>query len=265
MVVQENERNSSDQRFIEYELWKRHGVQLFRRTLRYINENGKLSQEKDLFIDGNVALVTYFRAGYTPRDYPTESEWQAVLKIERSRSIKCPNVAYHLAGSKKIQQILALPGALEKFLTPTESNQLRETFAGLWGLDASDEKTEEVIQQVIKSPDDYVLKPQREGGGNNLWGEDMIKELQAGPSKRSAYILMQRIKNYSNPGVLLREGAVEVAGCFNELGIYASFIGDATRVYLNEACGHLLRTKKEGVNEGGVAAGFAVLDSPILY
>ncbi|MFN9945187.1 MAG: nucleotidyltransferase domain-containing protein, partial [bacterium] len=29
------------------------------------------------------------------------------LLLERSRAIKCPNIADHLAGSKKIQQVLA--------------------------------------------------------------------------------------------------------------------------------------------------------------
>lgn len=33
---------------------------------------------------------------------------------------------------------------------------------------------------------------------------------------------------------------------------------------LNENAGHLVRTKTSDSNEGGVAAGFAVLDSPLL-
>jgi hypothetical protein len=35
-------------------------------------------------------------------------------------------------------------------------------------------------------------------------------------------------------------------------------------VVLNEEVGHLVRTKTSSSNEGGVAAGFAVLDSPLL-
>jgi glutathione synthase len=34
---------------------------------------------------------------------------------------------------------------------------------------------------------------------------------------------------------------------------------------MNEHAGQLLRTKLEGVDEGGVATGFAVLSSPCLY
>ena len=51
--------------------------------------------------------VVYFRAGYAPKDYPTASEWTARLNIERSRAIKCPDIADQLSGTKKIQQVLA--------------------------------------------------------------------------------------------------------------------------------------------------------------
>lgn len=36
------------------------------------------------------------------------------------------------------------------------------------------------------------------------------------------------------------------------------------QVRVNEEVGHLVRTKTSSSNEGGVAAGFAVLDSPLL-
>jgi hypothetical protein len=48
---------------------------------------------------------------------------------------------------------------------------LRSCFAGLWSLDdVDDAATQRVIAAAIAAPEDYVLKPQREGGGNNLYG-----------------------------------------------------------------------------------------------
>lgn len=49
--------------------------------------------------------IVYFRAGYTPTDYPSETEWAARLLVERCDAFKCPTVAYQLAGAKKIQQV----------------------------------------------------------------------------------------------------------------------------------------------------------------
>lgn len=48
--------------------------------------------------------VVYFRAGYAPNDYPTSSEWDARAKLESSRAVKCPTLAYQVAGTKKVQQ-----------------------------------------------------------------------------------------------------------------------------------------------------------------
>jgi len=46
--------------------------------------------------------VCYFRAGYTPDDYPTAAEWEARRMIEKSWAVKCPSIGYHLAGAKKV-------------------------------------------------------------------------------------------------------------------------------------------------------------------
>lgn len=37
--------------------------------------------------------VAYYRAGYTPTDYPSEVEWQGRELIESSAAAKCPSVS----------------------------------------------------------------------------------------------------------------------------------------------------------------------------
>lgn len=48
-----------------------------------------------------VGLV-YLRSGYSPDDYPTDLEWAARTKLEKSAAAKCPSVAFQLAGAKKV-------------------------------------------------------------------------------------------------------------------------------------------------------------------
>jgi len=55
-----------------------------------------------------------------------------------------------------------------------------------------------------------------------------------------------------------------VAPALSELGIYSAFVGDGARTHHSELCGHLLRTKMVGVDEGGVAAGFSCISSVIF-
>lgn len=64
---------------------------------------------------------------------------------------------------------------------------------------------------------------------------------------------------------LLRGGGIlEDVDCISELGIYGVYLGSDSRVLINDSVGHLLRTKVASSNEGGVAAGYAVLSSPAL-
>lgn len=57
-----------------------------------------------MFSQGKKVAVVYYRAGYTPDHYHSEAEWSARLLIERSKAIKCPNIQYHLAGTKKVSK-----------------------------------------------------------------------------------------------------------------------------------------------------------------
>merc|ERR1712087_1022893 len=103
-------------------------------TLREVLEQGRLDESTNrLSLNGVEVSVAYFRAGYTPDDYHSEKEWQGRLLLERSLAIKCPSVAYQLVGAKKIQQALAKPGIVEKFIGQDVGPTLRECFAGLWG------------------------------------------------------------------------------------------------------------------------------------
>jgi glutathione synthase len=189
--------------------------------------------------------------------------------VERSRAIKCPSLAVHLAGCKKVQQVLAAPGVLERFMPGDDESaareSLRQTFAGLYAIEEDDAPTRALISDALAHPDQYVLKPQREGGGNNLWADEMVAALRSmTPAERAAFILMKTIKPRSTRAALLRKGKLLVADALSELGIYSAFVGDGNKVFHSELCGHLLRTKPVGVDEGGVAAGFSCLSSVLL-
>ena len=89
-------------------------------------------------------------------------------------------------------------------------------------------------------------------------------------TERNAYILMERIFPPSKLSTLVRNGKANVADCLCELGIYGTFLkingeDNIESIIINRAAGYLLRVKPSNVNEGGVAAGFAVLSTPLLF
>ena len=267
MVVQGSENNRVDQRVLEYSIRESNpAVKVIRRNLQQIEENGELKDDKTLFVDGKEIAVAYFRAGYSPNDYFSEKEWSARLKLERSRAIKCPTIAYQLVGTKKIQQVLAEPGVLERFLDdPGMIARIRKTFAGLFSLD-NGEDGDKNAQMAIENLDRFVVKPQREGGGNNVYGEAIREVLSKKDGSRTQYVLMEKIrppvlKNYI---VQVHKNEILEEDVICEFGVFGVVISNGEEIVKNEAVGHLLRTKSIIHDDGGVAALRAVLDSPCL-
>lgn len=267
MVVQPGEQNSYDQQLIQIALWEQRGVHTLRRSFKELASDScaVVSPEGALHVDGSRVGLVYLRAGYSPDDYPSDIEWAGRAKLERCAAVKCPSVAYQLAGAKKVQQDLARPGVVEGFMdNAANAAMLRDCFAGLWGLDdVNDSTTSAVLKAVTEDPDAYVLKPQREGGGNNLYGQQAAEVI----TKRqglAAYILMQRIRPPIKSTAMVRGGEVVEVDALSELGVFGVYLERQGKVLLNKQAGHLLRTKAASSDEGGVAAGFAVLDSPYL-
>uniref|UniRef100_A0A8C5DVS8 Glutathione synthetase n=1 Tax=Gouania willdenowi TaxID=441366 RepID=A0A8C5DVS8_GOUWI len=266
-LVEESQRNIFDHRFVENELWKR-GMRTIRKRFDHVSKTGFLDKEKRLFVDGQEVAVVYFRNGYMPQNYISEQAWDARLLMERSLAVKCPDINTHLAGTKKVQQVLAKPGVLERFLPdhPEAVQQIRATFAGLYTLDMGAEGDKN-IAMALATPDRFVLKPQREGGGNNIYGTEICQVLEAvkESSERTAYILMDKIQPTPQQNYLLRRDApLKISDCLSELGVFGTYVRQGTHMVMNECVGHLLRTKSSEHQDGGVAAGVAVLDNPLL-
>ena len=267
MVVQPKERNAFDQRALEYDLYRRHQVTMMRRTLAEVAKEARYAEVDDrrrLMLGDKEVAVAYYRAGYGPGDYPTDAEWQARRLIEESYAIKCPTVAYQLVGAKKVQQVLAEPDMLEQYLPSSDAATLRRCFAGIYPLDASKAGLE-AYRLALSTPDLFVMKPQREGGGNNFYGEDIPKQLATlSVEERGAYILMERIRPPPYKNILVRQGVAVETDVICELGVYGAYLHDGETERMNSTAGTLLRTKSTTTNEGGVATGYSVIDSPFL-
>lgn len=194
-VIEDVTYNICDQRFHEFYIRENYQhIKVIRKTLTDIYKHGKLGPNKELIIDGTAATVVYFRAGYEPGHYHSQNEWDARLMVERSAAIKCPSIHYHLAGTKKVQQALAAPGILKRFLSDDDQiKRVQDIFTGLYSLDKN-EGGDEAVKMVLANPEGFVMKPQREGGGNNIYGADIPPVLtKMTETERSAYILMERI------------------------------------------------------------------------
>ncbi|KAM7192538.1 hypothetical protein V8F33_008299 [Rhypophila sp. PSN 637] len=290
-LVQGGERNVFDQRHLEYEL-QQSSVPVFRLPFSEILQRTSISPKRQLLytLPTNSSkvfevAVVYLRAGYGPSDYPDQAAWEARYQIERSSAIVCPTVLTQLAGMKKVQQVLATPEqssstspvnnsdnyptALKRFI-PQEHNQkaLLRTFTNIYPLDTTPSGL--TARKYATDPElckKYVMKPQREGGGNNFYRNSIPAHLKTIPEEHwSSYILMEIITPPPLTNTILRNGQLEQGGVICELGIYGTCLWNSTsgEILHNKLAGYLLRTKGDQSEEGGVAAGFGCMDSVAL-
>lgn len=270
-LVQDPERNVFDQRHVEEAL--NTGpipARTFRLPFDRVLQDTKLDSNRKLIYTPPQSphkqyevSVVYFRAGYAPSEYNGQKDWDARLHIERSAAIKCPNILTHLAGSKKVQQVLATPHSphLKRFLPDdAQASKLQQTFAPIYPLDKTEAGLE--ARKLATDPataEHYVLKPQREGGGNNVYRKDIPDFLKTLPETHwPAHILMEMIEPPAQSNVIFRNGELQQGEVICELGVYGVCLwksaGDGKREILeNCQAGYLLRTKGAGSSEGGVA------------
>ena len=285
MLVSVPERNVFDQRHLEDHLRTTHAIPIFRLPFSSILDQTSISSNSTRQLiyapphspsTRYEVSVLYFRAGYSPTDYPNSTAWSARLHLERSAAIKCPSILTHLAGSKKIQQVLATPQSpdLARFLPdPTTAERVHRTFTNIYPLDASPVGLEARRLALDEgTAGRYVLKPQREGGGNNVYRGAIPAFLRSmDESKWKQYILMELIEPPAVENAILRNGEMQSGEVIGELGVFGVCLwrqgaGETDRgeVLENWEAGHLLRTKGRQSEEGGVAAGFGAIDSCLL-
>ncbi|KAJ8521703.1 hypothetical protein ONZ45_g1639 [Pleurotus djamor] len=285
-VVQPGERNVFDQRWLEYELLERHSIRVIRQTFDELAHSASVDPHSSVLrvtqASGRATEIStvYFRAGYAPTDYPTPSHYETRFLLERSKAINCPSIPLQLAGGKKVQQVLTKEGMLERFLPDSDHASLQEiraSWMGMWGLDlAGDDATDGEpigVKMARQRAMELVLKPQREGGGNNVYKESIPGFLDTlTPSERKAWIAMELIVPPSGTcNYLIRSGSSDQAEhtavraeVISELGIFGWALFGDNEVKKEEEAGWLVRTKGIESNEGGVATGYSVLDSIVL-
>ena len=285
-VVQPNERNVFDQRHIEYSLYEKHGIRSYRLTLseirektRYVTEpgqSGKPNINRLIHIPSGAEIsVVYYRSAYAPTDFPSEVEWDARIYLETTHAIKCPSLLTQISGSKKIQQILTDPEVINRFMSqsgaqPVDSHiiqQLEATFVKIHPMNDSPAGLK-AREAAFATPEKYVLKPQREGGGNNIYKENIPGFLKSIPEDTwGAYILMELIVPPNFQNKILRAGEVYNGDIVSELGVFGTVLWNqkTSEISHNEQAGWLLRSKLQSSDEGGVAAGFGCIDSVYLF
>lgn len=281
MVVQPHNFNIADERPIEYALWDK-GNPTYRVTFgsevlsqTSLTPTGELIYAVPNSSTQKEVSVVYFRSGFEAREYDDIGQ-RARFQLEKSRAIKCPSLLSHLTTFKKVQQALCLRyGTSELFhqVNEDDEDRLKGTFAPQYPLDKS--KLGEHGRELALNPEtarNHILKPSREGGGHNYYGEDITKFLEATPKEMwHQYILMERITPPLVSNILMSPRGLYKGLVISELGVFgvciwktAGKLSRRSEMIENYQPCCSSKTKDASVNEMSVVKGYGCFDSPAL-
>ena len=256
MIVQSTEANIADQLGIQDGL----DVPLFRITFDQVQQLSR--HQGTLLYQHHIVAVVYYRAGYRPEDY---NDFTPRLILESSDAINCPSVHLQLMGLKKIQQLTSSKSQLSQYMEK-QAEAMSAFHVPLFTMDQSLEEGRNALALVQQDPSQYVMKPQREGGANNYYGEEILDHLsKIDIDAYQQYILMERISGlrHSNTLIKYQNGIKQdVEGqCVSEIGVFGYMIAKEGKMLKDDVQGYIVRTKLVGTDEGGVATGYSCLNS----
>ena len=269
-VVPKTETNIFDQYSIADELYNKYKIFSKRMTLNEIKKNCIQDEQGNLSINGKLISMFYFRAGYSESDFPDEESWKGRELLELSTAIKVPDINTFLTTFKIFQYELSKPNIMMHYChNELIINDILRFFGGIYSIRDMDlEKQKELFSKIKLEPDKFILKPMREGGGNNVVGEklkELIPEEGSEPSdllKNS--VIVEKIDSASHESIVLRNEKIIIQNSISEYSIYGIILSDENNFYINKSVSFLVRTKNKDDIEGGIIEGAGAVDLPCL-
>lgn len=133
-------------------------------------------------------------------------------------------------------------------------------------MDFTDEE-DQAAEIAVANPHNFVLKPTKEGSGNNVFGSEIVSVLEKlkENKERLAWILMDQMFPSAQKNYFIRAKSEFDYNAINsvcELGIFSVVIGDSEKMFYNKKGGNgLLRAKESHVDETGVMSCAVVYSS----
>ncbi len=270
-VIQNNETNIFDQDSLRNELYDKYNINSKKLTLNEIKKNCTQDEQGNIIFDGKIVSLFYFRATYSEKDYPDEEAWQARELIELSTAIKVPDINTFLTTFKIFQYFLSKPEIIMHYCyNELILNDVLRFFGGIYYLrDLDKDKRNELFSKIKQTPDKYILKPMKEGGGNNISGEKLVEFLPSGEDDEpdenlKNSIIVEKIESPGHDSLVIKDEKIVEQNSISEYSIYGVILTKGETLHINKSVGFLVRTKSVESLEGGIMEGAGAVDLPCL-
>lgn len=123
--------------------------------------------------------------------------------MELSQAIVIPSIPMQLINFKRAQQELCRREVLQRYLSGREVEDVLSISTPMWNFE--DDSQHQQLIALTQDAQKYVLKPNREGGGNNIYGKKIQEILLASSAEeRKSYVLMERIQPQEHLTVMFK-------------------------------------------------------------
>ena len=148
-------------------------------------------------------------------------------------------------------------------------NDIIRFFGGIYSIrDMPTEEIKELLNKVKNEPDKYILKPMKEGGGNNITGEKLKEIIPEEGAEISDLIknsvIVDKIESYEHEGLVIRDEKLMIQNSISEYSIYGIILTNENNLIMNKSVSFLVRTKEKSSVEGGIIEGAGAIDIPCL-
>jgi glutathione synthase len=269
-VIQKNETNVFDQCSISDDLYNKYKIATKRLTLNEIKKNCVQDELGNLTIDGKLISMFYFRSAYSESDFQDEESWQGRELIELSTAIKVPDINTFLTTFKVFQYELSKPHVMKHYCdNELIINDILRFFGGIYYIrDMNDEAKKELFSKIKSDPTKYILKPMREGGGNNIYGDKLTQLIPEEGNEPGDLlkisVIVDKIDSAVHESIVLRNEKISVQNSISEFSIYGIVLSNENIFILNKSTSFLVRTKNKDEIEGGIMEGAGAVDLPCL-
>ncbi|EJW01934.1 hypothetical protein EDEG_03602 [Edhazardia aedis USNM 41457] len=213
---------------------------------RYLNDKKTIDIEFDMYYNNIRVFFVYYRWYYNYEHY-TEEDIILRALIECSSAVSLPSVELQILGLKIFQIRFKNEHYLLKFLSQEDAKTLLPFFGDYY------KYTKEFVNKENKK--DYVLKTLNEGGGNNLYDDEILK-FDGDPNR---VFFMKKINGISHQNTFVND--IFQRNVVPEIGVMGWLVAKDDVILYNENAGYICRSKDVSSNECGVSCGFGALDS----
>ena len=154
------------------------------------------------------------------------------------------------------------------------ANDITRFFTKIYNLKDMDNSGRLEVMKILKENyNEFIVKPQKEGGSHNYYGKEILDLLPENFLDENIAInpilidsiIMEKIHPPTFTTYILRENQLQKKECISEISIYGIILSNSDNDYLiNKSSGFLIRSKSINDNEGGIATGSSAVDLPAL-